>query len=120
MRTGILDPAPPGPVDASALVRAARIRAARRRASAARHRRLVPGLVAHTAAVRHASPPRGAPLSGQEVEHRLDRLARVLVRTMRSVPMPGVAPLRRRDWLLIGAVVVGEALVVLLFAWAAR
>ncbi len=121
MRTGILDPTPPGTALSSAGPRVARARAARRRAALARRRRLVPVVSAPALPARQrprATGSRG--LSDAEIERQLEHLARVLVRTMRAVPMPGVAPLRRRDLLLIAGIVVAEALVVLLFGWAAR
>lgn len=36
----------------------------------------------------------------------MERVGAYLVRTMNSCPAPGIAPLRTRDWLLLGAVVV--------------
>ena len=39
-------------------------------------------------------------------DRRLERVARHLVRTMNACPAPGIAPLRTRDWMLIGVAVV--------------
>jgi len=47
-------------------------------------------------------------------------VADVLVRTMRSVPVPGVPPFTRRDRLLLVGIIVCEALVVGFLVAAAR
>ena len=61
-----------------------------------------------------------ADLLPAERERRRAAVAQVLVRTMRSVPMPGVPPFSRRDRMVLGAVVVLEALVVGLIAAASH
>lgn len=120
MRQVALDSGTPGSV-ASSSARDARARAARRRASLARRRRLAPTV---SPAIRPAGPVAlavgSSRLTEVEIERRVAHVARVFVQTIRSVPMPGVAPLRRRDWLLISGIVVVEALVVLLLGWGAR
>ena len=50
-----------------------------------------------------AVTPAGVPAAS---DPRLRQVARALVRTMRSCPAPGVAPLTWRDWLLLGGVVL--------------
>lgn len=44
-------------------------------------------------------------LTDDERRRQVERVARVLVRTINSCPAPGIAPLRVRDWILIGAAV---------------
>ena len=115
---------PPTRATPSAL-RHARIRSARLRAATARRRaRDRHAAPAARFAVRaplpllsgHVVAATRRPLDGDEVARRLDRVAVALVRTIRSVPAPGVAPLRRRDIALFAAVVAVEAGVVLLIA----
>jgi len=60
------------------------------------------------------------PLSNAERERRLAKVADSLVRTMRSVPMPGVQPFSKRDRLAIFGVVAIEAVLVGLIVGAPR
>jgi hypothetical protein len=59
-------------------------------------------------------------LSRAERDARQARVAEALVRTIRSVPMPGVPPFSRRDRLLIAGLVGVEALLAVLLGTAAR
>jgi hypothetical protein len=65
--------------------------------------------------LRPTPPPAHRPLvlSDAERSRRLAVAARALVRTIRGCPAPGVPPLRARDWLAIGAVLLGPYLIVL-------
>ena len=49
-------------------------------------------------------PPRAPQriIAADERDRLIRRMTRLLVRTMRSVPAPGIDPLSRRDWALIG------------------
>ena len=101
------------------------IRAARhRRAWVARRRTSIAGTASASAARRGAARPArsSAPriLSPAERERRRASVADALVRTIRSVPMPGVPPFSRRDRLLIVGLVAVEALVAVLLGAAAR
>jgi len=58
-------------------------------------------------------------LSSDELDRRRAYAAIALVRTIRSVPLPGVAPFTRRDRLLFVALIAAEAIVVALVAAAA-
>lgn len=69
---------------------------------------------------RDPSPPPAVRLSPEELDRRRDRVAVALVRTIHSVPMPGVAPLSGRDLLLIVALIATEAVVVGLVVAAPR
>lgn len=60
-----------------------------------------------------------APLSTAERDRRLAIATKALVRTIRACPAPGVAPLRLRDWLALGAVLVVPFLLGLTFVAAA-
>jgi hypothetical protein len=59
-----------------------------------------------------ARPTPAIVLSEAERRRRLDQLAAYLVRTMRSCPAPGIAPLTTRDWLLMATVVLLPYLIV--------
>lgn len=59
-------------------------------------------------------------LSAKEFDRRLEHVARVLVKTIRAVPMPGVSPFTRRDWIIVVGVVLTEALVVVLLVAGAQ
>ncbi len=111
--------------EARSALRHARIRSARLRAATARRRardRHATPATRFAARARlstlpgHVVATTRRPLDGDEVARRLDRVAAALVRTIRSVPAPGVAPLRRRDIALLATVVAVEAGVVLLIA----
>jgi hypothetical protein len=65
---------------------------------------------------RSAPMPILAALTDEERARRLQRVTRVLVRTMNSCPAPGVAPFRVRDWLLIWALVAGPYLFIFALA----
>lgn len=102
------------------------IRAARhRRASIVRRRKsgagMAPASTARPGTSRLASgyPAAGA-LTPIERDLRRASVADALVRTIRSVPMPGVPPFSRRDRLLIVGLVAVEALVAVLLGAAAR
>jgi hypothetical protein len=53
-------------------------------------------------------------LTAEEFDRSLEHVARVLVKTIRAVPMPGVSPFTRRDWVIVIGTVVAEALIVAL------
>ncbi len=113
----------PGPGRLSAAGSAVRRSAQRRRASRARRRDALPGRrppPAPVAAALVASAPGTVALSPVERERRLDTVADHLVRTMRSVAVPGVPPFSRRDRLLFGGIVTIEAVVVGLMVAAAH
>ena len=113
-------PAPALPPDAARLstpARAARRAAQRRRATIARHGRTPHGPRVLTP---RAVPAVPADLLPAERDRRRAAVARFLVRTMRSVPMPGVPPFSRRDRMVLGAAVALEALVVGLIAAASH
>ena len=107
----------------SPLARRARLAAARRRAGTAR--RTGTGRTVRDPGHR-ASPGPGVPraparaLSAKEFDRRLEHVARVLVKTIRAVPMPGVSPFTRRDWIIVVGVVLTEALVVVLLVAGAQ
>jgi hypothetical protein len=123
---GVGRPAQPGAesgrVGQSPLARRAHLSAARRRAWMARRRGSAPARSVGERAGANSGPPAAAArsasghLTPDEVEQGRARAAMALVRTIRSVPMPGVAPFSRRDLVLVGAVVALEALVVLFVA----
>jgi hypothetical protein len=72
-------------------------------------------------AQRTIAPAPQPTLSERERDRRLALATRALVRTIQACPAPGVPPLRTRDWLALGAVVLVPALVVFaLAAWASR
>ena len=113
-------PAPALPPDSARLstpARAARRAAQRRRATIARHGRIRHGPRVPTP---RATPTLPADLMPAERDRRRAAVAQLLVRTMRSVPMPGVPPFSRRDRMVLGTVVVLEALVVGLIAAASQ
>lgn len=102
---------------------AARRAAQRRRAAQARRRVMLQGWQAVPAPTAPTASGRGAgttAISPVERERRLQAAADHLVRTMRSVAVPGVPPFSRRDRLLLGGIIAIEAVVVGLMAAAAH
>lgn len=63
------------------------------------------GEVLQPTACQPPSSPRRI-MTADERDRLVRRMTRELVRTMRSVPAPGIDPLSRRDWALIGLVAV--------------
>lgn len=57
-----------------------------------------------------------ASLSPDELGRRRARVADALVRTIRSVPVPGVPPFSRQDVALVVAVVLVEAAAIVVIA----
>ena len=107
----------------SPLARRARLAAARRRAGTAR--RMTTGCPARNRTLAGSARPdvsrtQGRALSAEEFDRRLEHVARMLVRTIRAVPMPGVSPFTRRDWVIVVGVVLAEALVVVLLVAGAQ
>jgi hypothetical protein len=102
------------------------IRAARhRRAWVARRRTSGAETASAPAARRGAARPAARSsaariLSPAERERRRASVADALVRTIRSVPMPGVPPFSRRDRLLIVGFIAVEAIVAVLLGTAGR
>ena len=108
------------------------IRAARhRRAWVARRRRSSAETASASASASASAARRGTArpatrsspariLSPAERERRRASVADALVRTIRSVPMPGVPPFSRRDRLLIVGLLAFEALVAVLLGAAGR
>jgi hypothetical protein len=106
----------------SPLARRARLAAARRRAWTARRASTGPGHdPAHAAPVAPGiSRTPARTLTAEEFDRRLEHVARVLVRTIRAVPMPGVSPFTRRDWAKVVGIVVAEALIVVVLVAGAQ
>ncbi len=102
------------------------IRAARhRRAWVARRRESSAEIASASAARRGTVRPAAwssaaRTLSPAERERRRASVADALVRTIRSVPMPGVPPFSRRDRLLIVGFIAVEAIVAVLLGTAGR
>lgn len=68
--------------------------------------RIVRTVIAPPEPIRPRTERRSARPIDAGSDPRLRRVVAHLVRTMRSCPAPGVAPLTLRDWLLLGSVVV--------------
>ncbi len=109
--------------DRTSSPRARRVRnaAARKRASIARYRALGRGAGDGPGSASAHGPASAAigrfeTLSSDELDRRRTHAAIALVRTIRSVPLPGVAPFTRRDRLLFVALIAAEAIIVVLVA----